>query len=71
VSDDRPLESDPEIQRRLDAIVGRFPDRFSPDQIEQIRDRVARSIGFGARLRQTQLANGTGPWFDPRAMTDE
>ena len=58
----------PEVDRRLSTILTRFPDRFSPGQIDEIRERLTKSIGFGATLAGQHLANGIGPNFDPRAM---
>jgi hypothetical protein len=70
VSDDDQPGHDPEIDRRIEAMRARFPDRFTPAQIDQIRERIARSIGLAATLRQTELENGLGPWFDPRSIAD-
>ena len=63
-------ESKREIKRRLKAITKRFPDRFSDEQIAQIRARVDRSITLGANLGKIDFPNGTGPDFDPRAMSN-
>lgn len=61
----------PEIERRLAAIRERFPDRFSPEQIEEIRNRVARSVALGVSLSGRLFPNATGPNFDPRATADD
>jgi hypothetical protein len=61
----------PEIERRLAAIVERFPERFSSEQIDEIRDRISKSIAFGTTLAGQHLANGIGTTFDPRAMSRE
>ena len=61
---------DEETQRRLDALLARFPDRFSDDEIAKIRERVSHSVGLGAKLRTREVANGIGPWFDPRALPE-
>ena len=62
---------DPESQRRLDAITQRFPDRFSDEQIEQIRARVTRSIALGQTLASHRLPNGIDPHFYPRPIPHE
>jgi hypothetical protein len=70
---DRPAESKEakrEIKRRLKSITHRFPDRFSNEQVDQIRSRVARSVTLGANLVKVDLPNGTSPDFDPRAMSN-
>ena len=63
-------DRDQEIDRRLAAILTRFPDRFSDEQIAQIRKRLGNAIGQGTKLRQTELGNSIGPQFDPRAYAD-
>ena len=57
-----------EVDRRLATILTRFPDRFSPAQIAEIRERLTKSISFGVTLSGQHLANGIGPSFEPRAM---
>ncbi len=72
-ADGQPGDSPPsakEVKRRMKAILRRFPDRFSADQEDEIRRRVARSITLGEKLGAIDLPNGTGPNFDPRAMTN-
>ena len=69
---DQPSQDAAEVERRLATITNRFPDRFSPAQIEEIRARVERSIALGNTLRgmstcPTPPASG----FDPRAMSSE
>jgi hypothetical protein len=59
------------VERRLTAIDRRFPDRFSAEQVEEIRDRVRKSIEHGVKLTEQYLANGVGPDFDPRAMAHD
>jgi hypothetical protein len=54
----------------MKAITHRFSDRFSDEQVGQIRGRVARSITLGANLKKVDLPNGTSPAFDPRAMSN-
>ena len=71
--DGKPAESPVakrEIKRRVKSIKRRFPDRFSDEQVDQIRGRVARSITLGGNLAEVELPNGTGPNFDPRAMSN-
>jgi hypothetical protein len=73
VDGERPAESKEtkrEIKRRLKSIMKRFPDRFSDEQVDEIRGRVARSITLGSNLTRVDLPNGTGPDFDPRAMSN-
>lgn len=60
-----------EVDRRMTAILARFPDRFSDEQMSQIRRRVARSIELGLKLRSVDLANSVHPYFDARAYADE
>ena len=60
-----------EVDRRLATITSRFPDRFSPAQVDEIRKRVERSIALGNTLRNVHLPNSTGPGFDTRARSDE
>lgn len=60
-----------EVERRMAAILARFPDRLSDEQIGQIRERVARSVTHGLKLRATHLANNVHPYFDARAYADE
>ena len=59
-----------ESKRRLKSITRRFPDRFSDEQVDQIRGRVARSVALGGNLAKVELPNGIGPDFDPRAMSN-
>jgi hypothetical protein len=58
------------VERRLAAITSRFPDRFTDEQVDQIRRRVARSVTLGANLARVDLPNGIGPNFDPRAIAN-
>lgn len=55
----------------MTAILARFPDRFSDEQMSQIRRRVARSIELGLKLRSVDLANSVHPYLDARAYADE
>ena len=64
-------ESDPEVERRLSAIARRFPERFSPEQADEIRERVIKSIDLGSKLSAQVLENGVSPHFDPRVMSHE
>ena len=50
-----------ESEGRLAEITNRYPDRFSPHQIDEIRDRIERSIKLGRSLRKVELSNGDGP----------
>ena len=63
-----PVDRDAIVERRLAAITSRFPDRFTDEQVDQIRHRIARSVTLGANLAKVDLPNGIGPNFDPRAM---
>ena len=74
-SDPNPLPADPTdhdatVERRLAAVTSRFPDRFTDEQVDQIRRRVARSVTLGANLARVELPNGIGPNFDPRAIAN-
>jgi hypothetical protein len=66
-----PDELSDEVERRLTAIGNRFPNRFSPEQVEEIRNRVRKSVEQGVKLTEQHLANGVGPDFDPRAMSHD
>ena len=50
-----------EIERRLEQLTSRFPDRFSGHQIGEIRGRIERSVNLGRSLRKVELTNGDGP----------
>jgi hypothetical protein len=50
-----------ESKRRLGELTSRFPDRFSEEQIGEIRGRIERSVNLGRSLRQAELGNGDGP----------
>jgi hypothetical protein len=65
-----PIDHDATIELRMTAIASRFPDRFTAEQFDQIRRRVARSVTLGANLARVELPNGIGPNFDPRAMAN-
>jgi hypothetical protein len=65
-----PTDHDTVVERRLAAITNRFPDRFTDEQVDQIRRRIARSVTLGANLARVDLPNGIGPNFDPRAMAN-
>ncbi|HET7055958.1 MAG TPA: hypothetical protein VFI12_05810 [Thermomicrobiales bacterium] len=65
-----PIDYDAIVEHRLAAITSRFPDRFTGEQVDQIRRRVARSVTLGANLAKVELPNGIGPNFDPRAMAN-
>ena len=71
MSGSTPEGSSDEVEHRLTAIDSRFPDRFSPEQVEEIRNRVRKSIEHGVKLTGQHLANGIGPDFDPRAMSHD
>lgn len=61
-------DANSEIERRLATILQRFPERFSSEHKDDIRDRVSKSVAYGATLAGQHLGNGIGPAFDPRAM---
>ena len=65
-----PTVHDDTVERRVVAITSRFPNRFTDEQVDQIRRRVARSVTLGANLAKVELPNGIGPHFDPRAMAN-
>jgi hypothetical protein len=65
-----PAEPTPnaEVHRRLDAVLERFPDRFAPEQIAEIRGQITQAVENSAHLAGLKLPNHVGPWFDPRSM---
>jgi hypothetical protein len=71
MTDQAEPSTDAEVQRRLDAILERFPDRFSGEQIAEITIRIRRAINHGSSLSNPKLPNCVGPWFDPRSMAHE
>ena len=71
LAEPKPNDTAPEMEGRLATILARFPDRFSPEQVNEIRERLIKSIDFGATLSGQHLANGIGPNFDPRAMNSD
>jgi hypothetical protein len=57
--------ADPIVARRLAALVARFPDRFSDDDLAAIGPRIQQSIELGEKLRSVPLTNGNGLFFSP------
>lgn len=49
------------VEAQLAAIHARFGDRFSEDERRQVRDKLARGIDVGERLRRVPLTNADEP----------
>ena len=58
-----------EVERRLQVIRERYPDRFDDEALKGIRSSVERSVTAGEALRACDLPNDVGPHFDPRGMS--
>lgn len=49
------------VQARLDQVLARYPGRFSPAELEQLRVQIAQLVEAGEQLRAVRLANGDEP----------
>jgi hypothetical protein len=55
-SDDAPV-----IEARLAEVVARFGSDLSPEQVEQVRGRIERTLKLSAAMRGTALTNADEP----------